>query len=144
MGIQNNTFDFWGAQIEAGSTMTDFVTASGNSPQAELAMCQRYCFVKSTTGQSLGLGTWYSATIFRVPTWLPVQMRTAPSVTSTSGTNYYSVIGVGASAAYSSIGTADLDVNQATLNITTAGGTAGQSAWAILNAGAAITFSAEF
>jgi hypothetical protein len=36
------TIDIWGVQVEYGSKMTPFQTASGNSPQAELAMCQRY------------------------------------------------------------------------------------------------------
>jgi hypothetical protein len=41
LGIQNNTFDFWGVQVEAGSTATDFQTATG-SIGGELALCQRY------------------------------------------------------------------------------------------------------
>jgi hypothetical protein len=40
------TFDFANAQLEYGSKATPFQTASGGSPQAELAMCQRY-FQKS-------------------------------------------------------------------------------------------------
>jgi hypothetical protein len=42
IGIQTATIDFWGVQVEYGSKMTPFQTASGGSPQAELAMCQRY------------------------------------------------------------------------------------------------------
>jgi hypothetical protein len=36
------TLDLWGVQLEYGSKATPFQTASGGSPQAELAMCQRY------------------------------------------------------------------------------------------------------
>jgi hypothetical protein len=142
VGTQNATIDFWGMQLEAGSTATAFQTATGTI-QGELAACQRYCFVKSTATQSLGLGTWYNSTIFRVPTWFPVQMRVAPSITSTTGTNYYSIIGVGASTGYTTLGVADIDVNQTTMSITTATGTGGQSAWVIINSGGSITFNSE-
>jgi hypothetical protein len=82
MGIQNNTFDFWGAQIEAGSTMTDFVTASGNSPQAELAMCQRY-YQQNTAGVYWN-GFATNTVNFYTMVYFPVAMRTAPTITNTS------------------------------------------------------------
>jgi hypothetical protein len=41
LGIQSNTFDFWGAQCEYGSKATPFQTATGTI-QGELAACQRY------------------------------------------------------------------------------------------------------
>lgn len=44
IGLQNNTFDFWGLQVEYGAKMTPFQLAGGGDPQSELAMCQRYYY----------------------------------------------------------------------------------------------------
>ena len=41
MGLQNNTFDFWGIQLERGSYATPFEL---RPYQQELAMCQRYFY----------------------------------------------------------------------------------------------------
>ncbi len=88
-GIQSNTFDFWGVQIEAGSTATAFQTATGTI-QGELAACQRY-YVRHTAGSSY---TSYAAALCRATTsvhaamQLPVQMRIAPTSVD------YSTIGV--------------------------------------------------
>ena len=82
LGIQTNTFDFWGVQIEYGSKATPFQTASGGSPQSELAMCQRY-YVRyggnSVYEAVSGFGSGYSSTNVAINCVLPVQMRTTPS-----------------------------------------------------------------
>jgi hypothetical protein len=52
LGIQTNTFDLWGFQLEAGNVMTPFTTASG-SIGGELALCQRY-YWKPTGYQIFG------------------------------------------------------------------------------------------
>jgi hypothetical protein len=80
VGIQNATIDFWGFQIENGSTATAFQTATGTI-QGELAACQRY-YYRNTTNTAYGLfanGFAYSTTGAEILYNVPVQLRVAPS-----------------------------------------------------------------
>ena len=82
IGIQNNTFDIWGVQVEAGSVATAFQTATGTL-QGELAACQRYYFRKTSgntnyTWFAWGMGQGSSQALFAVPA--PVTMRTTPTI----------------------------------------------------------------
>jgi hypothetical protein len=93
LGIQNNTFDIWGCQWEAGSVATPFTTATGTI-QGELAACQRY-YAKSynldtAPGTNTNDGLIYSG-INAVGTttgylgaqiFFPVRMRTSPTITT--------------------------------------------------------------
>jgi hypothetical protein len=80
LGIQSNTFQIWGVQIEVGSTATPFQTASG-SIGGELALCQRY-YYRSIAGNSYG---WFGNALGQGATTaiagcnLPVMMRTVPT-----------------------------------------------------------------
>ena len=81
LGIQTVTIDWWGVQVEYGSKMTPFQTASGGSPQSELAMCQRY-YVRFTSSGSYtiyGTGTGNSTTNADVSIPLPTSMRIIPA-----------------------------------------------------------------
>lgn len=81
LGAQNNTFDFWGMQWEYGSKATPFQTASGGSPQAELAMCQRY-YYRVTADRAfsvLASGFASSTTVARLTAPFPVTMRVQPT-----------------------------------------------------------------
>jgi hypothetical protein len=81
LGIQSNTFDVWGVQVEAGSTATDFQTATGTI-QGELAACQRYYWRNSpgvayaffSTGNPSN-----STTDVRVVIQNPIRMRATPT-----------------------------------------------------------------
>jgi hypothetical protein len=82
LGIQSNTFNIWGVQVEYGSKATPFQTASGGSPQAELAMCQRY-YWRNTAGESLAAmsGTMGAGSTTEVDHAVvyPVPMRVRPT-----------------------------------------------------------------
>jgi hypothetical protein len=80
LGIQSNTFEIWGIQMESGSTATAFQTATGTI-QGELAACQRYYQVAN-----YGFGKALSASDCRVVV-LWESMRTAPSYTISSLTS---------------------------------------------------------
>jgi len=93
LGIQTNTFDFWGVQVEAGSVATAFQTATGTL-QGELAACQRYYYrtTVSATAAALTQGQNFSTTGFRGALFFPVEMRIRPTALETSGTaNQYAI-----------------------------------------------------
>jgi hypothetical protein len=81
IGIQNNTFDIWGVQLESGPTANAF-RRNANSLQGELAACQRYYFRSSSalsTYATYGSGMGISTTSARFISNCPVQMRIAPT-----------------------------------------------------------------
>jgi hypothetical protein len=78
LGVQNNTFDFWGVQMESGSVATPFQTATGTLA-GELQACQRYYWRSSSTQlySRHGNGSFASATTGYAPIVHPVVMRVA-------------------------------------------------------------------
>ena len=79
--LRNGTYDFWGWQLEAGNTATNFQTATGNLA-LELAACQRY-YVRflgnAAFSQVSGVFPAFSTTVAYIGTALPVTMRVIPT-----------------------------------------------------------------
>jgi hypothetical protein len=92
LGIQTNTFDFWGVQAEAGSVATAFQTATGTL-QGELAACQRYYYF-STQDISFSGNVTSGSGYFGLSTF-PVTMRVAPTMvlTNVNATRFPSTAG---------------------------------------------------
>jgi hypothetical protein len=86
LGIQNNTFDFWGLQLEAGSTATPF-RRNANSLQGELAACQRYLKVFNG-GETDLIGFAFSTTGGQYYMKLPTTMRVSPSLAAVTASNF--------------------------------------------------------
>ena len=120
IGIQNNTFDIWGVQVERGSVATAFRRNQPNI-QAELAACQRYYYRwTGVTGESLGnVNFWMTDRGWGVY-YLPVTMRAVPSI------NYYgsgwNVLANNLNISVSSIGATSSNVNSFGIDCITTGG----------------------
>ena len=83
----SNTWEITGIQMEVGSQATPFEHRSFGE---ELALCQRYFYqAVNGTAQAFGMGTYYANHLITMVLDFPTTMRTAPSVTVGTGTNYY-------------------------------------------------------
>lgn len=100
IGTQNNTFDFWGVQVERGSVATPF---EQRPLQTELALCQRYYWRHTgfSSGPYFGGGTADASSGIYITVQHPVPMRVAPTsidvvanITDTSSTFTPSVVSI--------------------------------------------------
>ena len=84
VGTNGATFYITGVQLEVGSTATSF---DYRDYGRELAMCQRYFVLcASATDDPLGLASLYTTTNVSFSFFMPVTMRTSPTILSTIAT----------------------------------------------------------
>jgi len=131
-------------QLEAGSVATPFEHRQYGQ---ELALCQRYYY------QAVPLNSYNTYTVVCTANSsttgfaffsFPVTMRAAPTLSATTGTNYYDLYIAAADRYTSSFTLSNPTTNQAQLVCTISGATAGQAGVLyIASSGAAIAFSAE-
>ena len=118
------TFYITGVQLEKGSTATSFDYRPYGT---ELQLCQRYYTQLNSVGgynSVFGAGYCDTSTAVKLYTPLPVQMRSAPTVTASAGNTFYvaSTAGTACSAFTAQYAT----VNGISNQFTTTGQTAGQ------------------
>ena len=125
----SQTLDFWGVQIEAGSTATAFQTATGTI-QGELAACQRYYYRNTTTQVygSLFFGTALGSNNVQGLFTMPVQMRVSPTSLD------YSTIGGGDNVSAITVSSINIITAQSTptttwINVVCTGATTYRTYW---------------
>jgi hypothetical protein len=138
-----NIFAITGVQLEKGSTATSFDYRSYGQ---ELLLCQRYFLTWVNGSGNIGLGGYYNSTYVTSSISFPVTMRAAPTLTQTTGTNYYGIYSNNTLDYFDSFSSG---IQQATLNCAgidcsaNVSGTSGSLGRVVANSGAFIGFSAE-
>ena len=126
LGIQSNTFDFWGVQVEQNFQSTPF---EQRPIGVELALCQRYFWrhTSRTNDANITTGLIYTGNLVLAPIFFPVPARTnAPTVTASSNTALEIVYGTGVFGS-TNIAFGDSSNYTAQAAITISGGTPGQA-----------------
>jgi hypothetical protein len=132
LGIQSVTIDFWGLQVEPGSTMTSFQTATGTI-QGELAACQRYYWRGGATNGITasayalhGFGKILSTSAGAGYVALPVTMRVAATSMDFSSLSIQDNINLGTAISSLTLSTNDTSLQTGAFSFSLTG-TAGRT-----------------
>ena len=92
-GSGTTAFLLTGCQLEISESVTPF---EHRFVGEELTLCQRY-FYKAVSGinKQFGVGTYYATSLITSTLTFPTTMRTPPTITVGTGTNYYVAYGNG-------------------------------------------------
>ena len=139
----NNYWQVTGVQLEVGDVATPFEFKPYNE---ELRQCLRY-FWRQASGnpKTFAMGTYYSSTEILGAFQFPVPMRAAPTLTTASGTDYYSIIRASGTDSFNNL-TSDQtnDYHSQVYNNAQVSGTAGQAGIIkTANAAATVDWSIE-
>jgi len=144
VGTNGATFYITGVQLEEGSTATSF---DYRPYTTELQLCQRY-YIRYVNGTSqiFGNGDRYATTGIQCTTPLQTEMRIAPSLVASTGSNYYIFAQAGTDHTFNSltINSSTTAKVATTFNSGDTSATAGQAGlFKSNNASASVAFSAE-
>jgi hypothetical protein len=139
----NNYWQITGVQLEVGDTATPFEFKPYDE---ELRQCLRY-FWRQASGntKTFAMGTYYSSTEILGAFQFPVPMRAAPTLTTASGTDYYSIVRANGTDGFNNL-TSDQtnDYHSQVYNNAQVSGTAGQAGIIkTANAAATVDWSIE-
>jgi hypothetical protein len=140
----NDWIEITGVQLEIGSVATPFARAGG-SIGGELALCQRYYYLHSNGATKYtSMAAAYSGTEAYGYLQFPVSMRVPPTLSATSGSNYYLFRRNNTYAYITALSQDYVTTTGSGLYVTGLTHTAGWAGWfAIENAAGSIAFSAE-
>jgi hypothetical protein len=121
LGIQTATISIWGVQAESGAKATPFQLAGGGSPQAELALCQRYYERLTAAAAYERFGTGFANTsttavidvFFKVPKRAAISSSVDFSTTAVFDGTIYAV---------TAITVGQQGINEANISVTVASG----------------------
>ena len=135
----SNYMNITGIQLEVGDTATPFEVMPYDM---NLARCQRYYFkdgygLNGASAMATGpIGLWYTSSDVYAPYYFPVEMRSAPTVSSPTVTSGYRWHRNATFSDVNNFGTTFNSVNRRSMylrNTQVSGGTAGQAGWGTFN-----------